>query len=148
MTSGSTGLPFEFYWDRATADVLFGAYLFSLEWAGTAIWDARIVMASPAYFYHNVLPASRLRELARRMALGERTWSLPAPELTAAAFRRLVDRLPAGRRYFIRAYPSSIAHLVSQLEGEDSPRRHPAAVISFAETLTAMNAASIGRTFR
>jgi phenylacetate-coenzyme A ligase PaaK-like adenylate-forming protein len=148
MTSGSTGLPFEFFWDRATADVLFGAYLFSLEWAGTAIWDARIVMASPAYFYHNVLPTSRLRELARRMALGERTWSLPAPELTAAAFRRLVDQLPAGRRYFIRAYPSSIAHLVSQLEGEDSPRRHPAAVISFAETLTAMNAASIGRTFR
>jgi phenylacetate-CoA ligase len=149
MTSGSTGLPFEFFWDRATADVLFGAYLFSLEWAGAAIWDARIVVASPAYFYHNVLPPSRLREVARRMMLGERTWSLPAPELTTATFRRLVDQLSARGRYFIRAYPSSIIHLASQLDGEGSPlRRCPAAVISFAETLTATNAASIGRTFR
>jgi phenylacetate-CoA ligase len=148
MTSGSTGLPFEFFWDRDSADALFAAYLFSLEWAGAALWDARVVIASPAYFYHNNVPPSRLRDAARRLVLGERTWSLPAPEATPAAFRALVDRLSGRARYFIRAYPSSAAHLAARLEDEGRPAgRQPVAVICFAETLTAMNAATIGRAF-
>lgn len=149
MTSGSTGLPFEFYWDRACAELLRGTYLFLLEWAGAAIWDTRIVIASPAYFYTNVAPESRFRQLTRRIALGERTVRLPANELTTAKFRTLVNNVAGRGRYLIRGYPSSIVHLASQLWEEGTPLpSYPTVVLTFAETLTAANAASIRRAFR
>jgi phenylacetate-CoA ligase len=86
LASGSMGLPLEFYWDRPCADALLGAYLFSLEWAGTVIWDPRITIANPAYFYTNMAPSSRSRQLVRRILLGERSVNLPANELTTAQF--------------------------------------------------------------
>ena len=49
-TSGSTGMPFEFFWDRAASELVRGTYLHLLEWTGAEVWDARIVIASPAYF--------------------------------------------------------------------------------------------------
>jgi phenylacetate-CoA ligase len=149
LTSGSTGLPFEFYWDRSCADALLGAYLFSLEWAGAAIWDTRITIANPAYFYTNLAPPSRLRHLVRRILLGEQSVNLPANELTTAQFRALLIGLPQRGRFFIRGYPSAIAHLASQLCDEDAAlRSYPTVVISYAETLTSANAASIRRAFR
>jgi phenylacetate-CoA ligase len=149
VTSGSTGLPFQFYWDRSCADALLGAYLFSLEWAGAAIWDRRITIANPAYFYTNMPPSSPLRQLARRALLGEQSVNLPANELTTARFRALVTRLSQRRRYFIRGYPSAIAHLAAQLCDEGAPfRSYPTVVISYAESLTPANAASISRAFR
>jgi phenylacetate-CoA ligase len=149
MTSGSTGLPFEFYWDRASADVLFGAYLFSLEWAGVAIWDTRIAIASPPYFYQNVVPSSAWRRLARRVVLGERNETLPATEPAPGKFAELIRRVPTAGRYFIRGYPSSIGYLAARLEEDGTAlARYPAAVMTFAETLTAANAAAIGRAFR
>lgn len=149
MTSGSTGLPFTFFWDRACADALFGAYLFALEWAGTALWDTRIQIASPAYFYTNVMPASRLRQALRRALLGEHTYNLPAHELTAARFRALVESFAPEQRYFMRGYPSSIAHLVAQLGAADPPLPcYPKVVMTYAETLTAANAAHIQERLR
>jgi phenylacetate-CoA ligase len=149
LTSGSTGLPFEFYWDRSCADALLGAYLFSLEWAGAALWDTRITIANPAYFYTNMAPSSPLRQLARRILLGEQSVNLPANELTTTQFRALVTRLPRRGRYFIRGYPSAIAHLAAQLCDEGATfRSYPTVVISYAETLTPANAASISRAFR
>jgi phenylacetate-CoA ligase len=148
VTSGSTGLPFEFYWDRACADVLLGAHLFSLEWAGVAIWDMRITIAAPAYFYTNIPPSSRFRQLARHILLGEQNVSLPVSELPTSQFRTLLNRLPRRRRYFIRGYPSSIAQLAAQICDEGvSLRSYPAVVITYAETLTPANAASIRRAF-
>jgi len=94
LTSGSTGLPFEFYWDRSCAEVLRGTALFFQEWAGAAIWDTRILIASPAYFYTNIAPESRFRPLIRRKVLGERIVNLPANELTTAKFRTLVNQAP------------------------------------------------------
>jgi phenylacetate-CoA ligase len=105
LTSGSTGLPFEFYWDRSCADALLGAYLFSLEWAGAALWDTRLTIANPAYFYTNIVPASPFRQLARRILFGEQSLNLPANELTTTQFRALLRRFPRRRRYFIRGYP-------------------------------------------
>jgi phenylacetate-CoA ligase len=147
MTSGSTGLPLEFYWDGARADLLIGGYLFSLEWAGLAIWDTRIAVTSPAYFYTNLMPTTRLRRWLRRFLLGERSANLPANELTAARFRQLVATVRG--RYFLRGYPSSILSLAAQLQREPAALpRWPAAVITFAETLTPANAAVLREAFR
>jgi phenylacetate-CoA ligase len=149
MTSGSTGLPFELYWDRSCADVLLGTYLFLLEWAGAAIWDTQVAIVSPSYFYAHLLDSSRFRQAARRLLLGERTVRLSATAPTVPEFRMSV--LPALRngQYFIRGYPSSIAHLAAQLvtEGVDLPK-YPEVVIVYAETLTEASRARIGRTFR
>jgi phenylacetate-CoA ligase len=146
MTSGSTGLPLEFYWDTAHADALSGGYLFSLEWAGLAVWDTRIAITSPDYFYANQMPTTPLRRWLRRLLLGERTASLPANELTAQRFRQLVATVRG--RYFLRGYPSSILSLAARLQREpEPPPRGPAAVITFAETLTPANVAAFREAF-
>jgi phenylacetate-CoA ligase len=148
-TSGSTGLPFEFYWDRATSDIRLGAYLFSLEWAGVALWDTRIAVLIPSSFGTNTIPASRPRQLMRRIVLGEHNLRLPADSLTVPALRSLIARVPRGRRYFLRGYPSAIAWLARLLSEEGVPlAAYPAAVITYAETLTAMNARIIEEAFR
>jgi phenylacetate-coenzyme A ligase PaaK-like adenylate-forming protein len=150
LTSGSTGLPFEFFWDRAAADALLGAHLFSLEWAGVGIWDPRVVIAVPSYFGTNAAPASRLRRLGRRLALGERSANLASDQLTPTIFRGAVRQV-AGRgryRYYVRGYPASIARLARRLleEGAVAPGA-PAAVMTYAETLTPADAASIRQAF-
>lgn len=148
-TSGSTGLPFEFYWDRRSSDALFGAYLFSLEWAGAAIWDTRIVIAVPSYFSSNLGAPSRIRRIARRAFLGEANENLSADGLTTGGFRALVDRLSSRRAYFIRGYPAATARLAAQLLEEGTAlRSYPRVVITYSETLTPGDAESIRRAFR
>ncbi len=148
-TSGSTGRPFEFYWDRAGYDLLFGAQLFSLEWAGVALWDTRVTIATPAAFATNTAPPSRARTLAQRLVWGEQNLRLSADDLTAGAMRALVARIPRSRRYFIRGYPSSVAWLGRQLLAERTPlARFPQTVISYSETLTDADAAVIREAFR
>jgi phenylacetate-CoA ligase len=149
MTSGSTGLPFEFYWDRSCADVLLGAYLFSLEWAGAAIWDARITITIQAHIANNLATSSRFRKVARRILLGEQTASLSSIEVITAEFRTLVDRVSRRGRYFMRGIPSSIARLAAQLSEEPPAlRSYPKVVMTFAETLTLAHTAIIRRLFR
>ncbi|HYB42532.1 MAG TPA: hypothetical protein VEL75_12215 [Candidatus Methylomirabilis sp.] len=148
-TSGSTGMPFEFYWDRAAGDLVRGAYLFSLAWAGVAVTDARIVIASPSYFYNHVAPASRFRRLAGRLVLGEESVSLSADTLTTARFRALVSEVCGRKRYFIRGYPAPIARLAARLLEEGGALAgYPEVVITFAETLTPANAATIAEALR
>jgi phenylacetate-CoA ligase len=149
MTSGSSGLPFELYWDRSTAEHVRGTYLFFLEWAGAAVWDARIVIASPAYFYNHVAPSPWLRRLAGRLVLGERSISLSADQLSTARVRALVQNVSRRRQYFIRGYPAPIARLAAQLTEEEEPlRSYPRVVVTFAETLTPANVAGIRRALR
>ena len=144
MTSGSTGLPFQFYWDRAVADRVRGTYLFSLGWAGAAVWDTRVVIASPAYFYNQVAAAPRWRQLAGRLVLGEESVSLSADVLTPAKFRALVSEVSRRRDYFIRGYPASVARLAARLLEEAVPlAAPPKVVVAFAETLTPADAATI-----
>jgi phenylacetate-CoA ligase len=148
-TSGSTGMPFEFYWDRAAGDMVRGAYLLSLEWAGAALWDARIMIASPAYFYNQIAPVPRWRLLAGRLVLGEESVSLSADTLTTARFRALVGEVSRRKHYFIRGYPAPIARLASRLLDEGGPLAgYPLVVISFAETLTPSNASTIEAALR
>ena len=149
MTSGSTGFPFEFYWDRAMLPVLGGTDRFWLSWSNVDIWHTRLVIASPSYFYERIKPPRRLHALANRLVVGERTESLPADQITTASFRSLVERLSARGAYFIRSYPGSLASLAAALakDGVELPT-YPTAVVALAETLTPANAARFREVFR
>ena len=148
MTSGSTGQPFEFYWDRQAAPTLAGTYHFWLAWAGTAIWHTRVVIASPSYFYNEVAPTTRLRRLAGRILLGESTVSLSSDQVTTEGFRALVNRISSRGPYFIRGYPRAIAGLAASL-GQEGPSlaSRPRVVVTFAETVTPANVELIKQAF-
>ena len=149
MTSGSTGLPFQFFWDRAAVPAMGGTDWFWLGWAGTAPWHTRLVIASPAYFYERLTPRRRLAALRARLVLGERIERLAADRTTAEGLRALVARTSRRGPYYIRAYPGAIAALAARIEADGAPlAADPRAVISFAETLTPAAAAAIGRAFR
>jgi len=149
MTSGSTGLPFEFHWDRQTSSLLGATSLFWLGWAGAAIWHTCVVIASPSYFYNHVAPRSRLRQLTARAVLGERSVSLSSDQATAARFRSLVAEEARRGPYFIRGYPSAVARLAEALSEEAVPlASHPKVVVAFGETLTLGNAEAIQRVFQ
>jgi phenylacetate-CoA ligase len=149
MTSGSTGLPFEFYWDRAVLPVLGGTERFWLAWWGIAVWHTRIVIASPTYFYERIKPPRRLHALANRVVVGERAENLPADQITPAQFRALVARVTSRGPYYIRSYPGSLASLAAGLVKDGVPlASYPSAVVALAETLTPANAASLRAVFR
>ncbi len=151
ITSGSTGFPFEFYSDAASADAMLGGYLFFLEWAGAAVWDTRVdIGADPDRSLRSIVPSPpRFVHVARRILLGERILTLSGVQLTTAEFRAQTYRRLRRRRYFIRAYPSYAARLAAQLleEGTELPA-YPKVVITGGEGLTALNAANIERAFR
>ena len=149
MTSGSTGMPFEFYWDRRASAALGATSFLWLGWAGAAIWYTRILIASPSYFYSRVAARSRFRRFTARAVLGEHSVSLSSDRLSAADFRALVAEEARRGPYFIRAYPSGVARLASALALEGVPvAEKPAVVVAFGETLTPGNAETIGRVFQ
>jgi phenylacetate-CoA ligase len=150
ITSGSTGFPFEFYSDAAGADGMLGSYLFFLEWAGAAIWQARVDIGTHANrSLRSIIPSSpKYVLLARRLLLGERFLTLSGIDLTTDEFRARTRDLSGRRGYFVRAYPSYAARLAAQLlkEGGRLPVS-PRVVITGAETLTPMDAATIREAF-
>ena len=149
MTSGSTGVPFEFYWDRSTLPLFGATELLWLEWARTAIWHTRIVIASPSYFYNRIAPPRRWRRLVNRVVLGQRSESLPADQLTTARFRSLVEQITPRGPYFLRGYPRAIAGLAAALSEEGIPlASDPRVVVTLAETATPANVDTMQRVFR
>jgi len=148
MTSGSTGLPFEFYWDRRVSAQLGGTYLFLLGWAGAAIWQTRVLIASPSYFYNEAAPRPWWRDMIGRLLIGERNESLSSDTLSLSALRALVQRVSARGSYFIRGYPRAVAGAAAELAEADIPLgANPRVVVTFAETLTPANAEVIQRGF-
>lgn len=148
LTSGSTGLPFTFFWDREASDVLLGTYLFALEWARVGIWDPRLTIAVPAYFATNAVAESALRRVGRRVILGERGLNLASDRVTTETFRQAVEHIARRGRYFIRGYPAAIARLARQLLEERVPAPGaPAVVMTYSETLTQADATSIREGF-
>ncbi|HEY7727907.1 MAG TPA: hypothetical protein VID50_05590, partial [Candidatus Eisenbacteria bacterium] len=73
-TSGSTGVPFEFYADREGMDSWLASHLFFLDWIGAAIWTPRIDIFGPpdGEAVENIPGSSALPQLARSLVLGER----------------------------------------------------------------------------
>ena len=148
-TGGSSGVPLEFFADRAGIDRWLGSYFFFLEWAGTGIWDTTVLVDSPAQVPTNVPPPPRYLRALRRLLLGERTIYLSAIELSAAELRARTAHLAGGRRYFIRTLPSYAARLAAQVvaDGQELPA-YPKALISHGETLSAANVEVIGQAFQ
>jgi phenylacetate-CoA ligase len=149
MTSGSTGLPFEFYWDRSTLPLLGATERFWLAWSRIAVWHTKIVIASPSHFYREITPVRRWRRLVDRIVVGEHSESLPADQLTTARFRSLVERVTRRGPYFVRGYPGSLASLAARLTEEGRPlASYPRVVVTLAETLTPVNAENLRTVFR
>jgi phenylacetate-CoA ligase len=150
-TSGSTGLPFRFYADRAGMDSWLGSHLFFLGWVGAALWTPRIDIFGPPgrAAVANIPGSSRLPRAARALVLGERVVRVPGADLTLDRFRACVDRLPSRQPYLVRANPAYAARLASWLLAEGRPlARRPVAVLTLAETLTPAHAAAIRAAFR
>jgi len=115
-TSGSTGVPFEFYADRAGMDSWLASHLFFLDWIGAAIWTPRIDIFGPPgrEAAENIPGSSALPQLARSLVLGERVISVAGVDLTLDGLQACLDRFPRGRPYFIRANPSYAARLAAR----------------------------------
>jgi phenylacetate-CoA ligase len=149
VTSGSSGHPLEFYLDRAAADAWIGAYLFFLEWAGTAFWHTEVVIASPRHFYlvgRHVGPATAR---VRRWVLGREQIWLAGPDTTLATLWPAIARSARHRPYYLWAYASYAARLARELlESEGSLAIAPRAVITVAETLLPPERDAIERAFR
>jgi phenylacetate-CoA ligase len=146
-TSGSMGAPLTFYADGEAVSSWLASYLFFLEWAGVGIWDTRVYLATEPHLAHGLRP-TRWPALLRRLALGERTIPLFAPDVDLDRFRSVVAAL-GRRRYFLHTYPSYAAALAARLldSGIELPAS-PVVVLSYAETLTPSRAALIARGFR
>ena len=148
-TSGSTGVPFEFFADRDGMDSWLASHMFFLGWAGAALWTPRIDIFGPPgrAAVANIPGSSELPRLVRALVLGERVVHVAGADLTLAGFQACVDRFPRWRPYFVRANPSFAARLATQLLVEGRVlTRYPLAVMTAAETLTAAHEAVIRRT--
>jgi phenylacetate-CoA ligase len=92
---------------------------------------------------------ARLRDLAKWALLGERNVHLADFDPSVEELRTQLQRLPSGRRYFIWGYPSYIARVAAQLlESGSALPAYPRVVISYGETLSLLNAATIAEAFR
>lgn len=148
-TSGSSGLPFEFYRDRAEEDVRIGSYLFFIQWAGVAIWEPRILISSRQSLVSQISRSSWRGKLARRFLIGAKTRSLSGSDLTVSELDAIVRQFSRGRNYLIWSSGSYAARLARNLlETGLELSRYPKALVSTADTLTEANALTIHEAFR
>lgn len=140
LTTGSTGLPFEFFGDSATWSIRRASFMFFLDWAGVGIWDRRIMISVPSF-----LEAPRppwLERTLRSMLLGEETVRVSGVNLSIAD-------LHGKRPYFLWTLPSYAARLGAEILGAGIKLpRAPRVVITFGETLTAVDAVIIEQAYR
>ena len=150
-TSGSTGVPFEFYAGPRGHGQL-------ARLASRSSWSGSAPRSGPRGSTSSVHPAGRQRRripgssalppLARSLVLGERVVPVAGVDLTLDGFQACLDRFPRGRPYFIRASPSYAARLAAQLlAGGRALTRYPMAVMTGAETLTPLHEAAIRSAF-
>lgn len=153
-TSGSSGLPLEFYADRSAIDPWVASFLFFREWAGAPLWLTRFQIASPPHFCGNLkYEAFRAHSPGRsprlrRWLLGEEVVRLSGSEVTLPGFLSRV-RDTGKRGYFLFAFPSYAAWLAARIldSGSDLPSL-PQVVMSYGETLTPSRQDLIERAFR
>jgi phenylacetate-CoA ligase len=142
-TSGSTGLPFEFYLDRGDAGLRRAGYLLFREWAAIPL---RVPMLRLVGLREPPLPG--LQEVGRRLLLGERRAWLGAMTATPAQLGEAIRHLGGGE-YFVWTHPSYGARLARRLADADTRlERYPSVVVTFGETLTPIDAAVMAEAFR
>jgi phenylacetate-CoA ligase len=147
-TSGSTGLPLEFFADRRAQARRLAAYLLAREWAGVPPGTTLLMITSPGHLGAGVGSSSRRVELGRRLLFGERYLNLSGLHTSAAALCACLAALPRRPGYFIWSFPSYLARLAAELaEQRLTLPRPPEVVLSYGESLTPLDAATISRAF-
>lgn len=149
-TSGSTGVPFEFYADREGMDSWLASHLFFLDWIGAAIWTPRIDIFGPPdrQAADNIPGSAALPVGVRSLLLGERVIVVAGVDLTLKALQDCVESFPRRRPYFLRANPAYAARLAAALLAGGPPlTRDPMVVMTGSETLTPIHEARIRAAF-
>ena len=154
QTSGSSGLPLEFFADRSAIDAWVASFLFFREWAGAPLSLTRLQIATPSHFtgylrneaFRGHSPGRSLR--LRRWLLGEEVVRLSGPDVTLPEFLSRVR--DTGRRgYFLLAFPSYAAWLAARILDSGSELSSPPRVVmSYGETLSPPRQALIEQAFR
>jgi hypothetical protein len=124
-TSGSTGLPFEFYTDRADIDARLGSFMLFWEWAGTPAWEGVthvVVSLRPAA---TVDGRSMWVERARQLFLGQRMLRVSGLEASPVELAARLRELPRGTDYLLWGLPSSIARLGARLLASEAVLQRP-----------------------
>lgn len=136
-TSGSTGLPLEFYQDRASLGSSLASYLFFRQWAGVLVGDTLVYVGNLGQFGPNIARSSEAMKLGRRIFLGERILALSGFDLTPEILISQIGRLPKNRSYMVLGFPSYLNDLAAQIIREDVHfPAYPKVIVCIAETLT------------
>ncbi|MBI4525631.1 MAG: phenylacetate--CoA ligase family protein [Deltaproteobacteria bacterium] len=148
QTSGSTGLPFDFYADRTDLDRRIGSFLLFWEWAGAPVGDGVVQVVVSLRPTVTVQSASRWVQTARRF-VGEQVMHVSGIKANPSELLARVSQLSSRSDYLLWGLPSSIARIaVGLLDRNNSLAKLPRVVISTGESLTAADASVIVRAFR
>jgi phenylacetate-CoA ligase len=148
-TSGSTGLPFEFYTDRADVDRRQGSFMLFWEWAGAPVSDGVthiVVSLRPAA---TVDGGSPWVERGRRLLLGQHTLRVSGLESSPAELAARLREVPSRTDYLLWGLPSSIARLAVELlaRGGELPSP-PRVIVASGETLVPTDVQAMSHAFR
>jgi phenylacetate-CoA ligase len=147
-TSGSTGLPFEFYTDRADIDARLGSFMLFWEWAGTPAWEGVmhvVVSLRPAA---TVDGHSTWVERARQLFLGQRMLRVSGLEASPVELAARLRELPRGTDYLLWGLPSSIARLGARLLASEAVlERPPRVIVASGESLVPTDLETMARAF-
>jgi phenylacetate-CoA ligase len=148
-TAGSTGMPFRFFTDRATAEVWLGSYMLFREWANAPFGGTMLWIPGPAHASAAATAIAWMRAAATSLALGERTIRLSDFEPDVSELCSRIRRSVGDGGYAIWGFPSYIARIAKELleSGVELPA-YPRVVFTYAETLSLLNRRAIELAFR
>jgi phenylacetate-CoA ligase len=141
-TSGSSGVPLEFFTDVGARDIRAASLDFFRTLAGIRATDSHIAITSPREH-----PRTKpLQEHMRRLLTGSSSRYLSVLDVTVAS---LCTALNGVSSYYLQGYPSYIARLARELERQDLRLRvSHSVVLTDSETLTPPEAQQITQLFR
>jgi phenylacetate-CoA ligase len=141
-TSGSSGVPFEFFTDAAARDLHAASLDFYRTLAGITPADSPVAITSP----RDQPQVQLLQERLRRLLTGSRSSYISIFDATMARLNAVLQHVSS---YYLHGYPSYIARLAREIEAYGIRlRNYPKVVITDSETLTPLEAEQIGRAFR
>jgi phenylacetate-CoA ligase len=149
QTSGSTGLPLQFYSDLGHMDIVRSSYLLFSAWAGVGPWVTRVVIANPPHFYSQSPTSGRFERAVRRVLLGDRLVRIAGLDLTLEEYLSHAERFTRWGPHYLLSFPSYADRLASEIieAGVELPA-YPVVFVSQGETLTEFDRELIKKTFQ
>ena len=149
LTSGSTGMPLEFFTDVGCLDMVRSSHLLFLSWTGIGPWVPRLVIANAAHFYAHWPTGSALQRYLRKYLLGEKFARVQGWDLTVDEFVEHVGNVQRFGTYYVLSFPSYANRLAIELiERELKLPAYPKAFVSTGETITKPDEILLGKAFR